>query len=83
MNVDPVHTRPGKAGRNEALKLRAGWMNSVSAGLFLAALIQPVLGLAQQQRPLTSLEFGASMIFVGLSWTLYLRGQAIARDMED
>jgi hypothetical protein len=80
---DPVQTAAGKAGRNEALKLRAGWLNTTSAALFLAALLQPVLGVAQQQRAVTAGEAMASVAFLALSYVLYLRGQKLAKTMED
>ena len=82
-NADPLHTKAGKAGRNEALRLRAGWLNTVSAALALAAVIQPVLGLVQQQRGLTWAEVIASAAFLALSYVLYRAGQRVARGMED
>jgi hypothetical protein len=45
--------------------------------------LQPVLGVAQQQRAVTAGEAMASVAFLALSYVLYLRGQKLAKTMED
>ena len=74
---------PGKAGRNEARRLQAGWFNTVSAALFLAGLLQPVLGVVQQQRSFQLAELAASLIFFVLSGGSFVVAQRVVRRLED
>ena len=78
-----VETAAGKAGRNEARKLHAGWFNTISAAFFIGAVLQPTLIMVQQQRFFTLAEAGATAIFLIVSRVLFTRAQLIASNMED
>lgn len=78
-----IDTAAGKAGRNEARKLRATWLNNGSLALVVAGLIQPVLGLVQQQRAFTWPEAIASFAFLVGGYMLYEWSRAVAKQMED
>lgn len=73
----------GKAGRNEARKLRATWLNNVSVAFTIAGVLQPSLAFAQAVRQVSVAEWVASAIFLTVGAALFFAAQAIVRTMED
>lgn len=81
---DDINARPlGKGSRNEGRKLLATWLNGVSIACFLAASLQPLLGVVQQPREFRLVELLLSLILFVASAGLHAGAQVIIRRLED
>lgn len=73
----------GKSGRNEGRKLFATLLNNIVVGWALAGLVQPALGLVNEERGFSPDRLGGTLAFLALATIFTLLAQAVIRPLED
>lgn len=80
---EPLTRVGSKAGRNEARKLAATFINNVGVGFFLAGVLQPLLALARSEQAFTTTVAISAFLFGAAGLILAFLAQAIAKRLED
>ena len=79
----PAPPSGSKAGRNERRKLLATLLNNLCAAPLIAAIVQPAVTLARQERPFTTLEFVTMLVFGIIGFILHGVGRALVASFVD
>ncbi len=80
---DPPPKPGSKAGRNEARKLIATFINNVGVGFMLAAFVQPALAYLRDNEPIRVSSMIVAFLFAVIGIILGTLAQRIARRLED
>jgi len=79
----PERTPDSKAGRNEARKLAATFLNNVGVGFFLAGLLQPALAVLRDGGPITGGVVLSAFLLSVVGLIFGAAGQRNARRLAD
>ncbi len=80
-----THARPrgSKAGRNEARKLAAAFLNNAGLAFFLASVLQPIIAYVRERQPVTDEIVLGAFLLAAIAATLAASAQIIGRRLED
>lgn len=79
----PKRRLGSKAGRNKGRELVATFLNNVAVGFFLAAVLQPLLAVMRDGRPIDMAAIVSTFLLGFVSAMCVWIAQAIARRLED